>query len=57
MRYRVKDTEFDTFEEVILWAWNTHKLDFTFEDKMTEEKKQEACKDLETFLTDGDMAS
>lgn len=49
--YTVLSKTFATFEEVVSWAWNEHKIDAHFTDVMDEDDKQQACKELEEMLT------
>jgi hypothetical protein len=49
-KYKVLGKEFDTYEDVVKWAWNTHKIDEGMDEPTTEEEKQDACNDLENML-------
>lgn len=54
MKYKVGNTEFETFEEIEAWAWNTHKICFDGElvtHNMSESMKQDACDELNTILS------
>lgn len=50
--FKVFDNTFSTFEDVIKWAWNEHKIDVDPEAEMpaTDEEKHEQCKMLEEML-------
>lgn len=50
MSYYVKDKEFATFEEVVKWAWDEHKIDVGTDMPVTIEKKDQACQDLEDMI-------
>lgn len=57
-QYQVLDVQFDTFEEVVAWAWNTHKIMFNDEKDtsgMTENEKQDACVGLSAALSGEEM--
>lgn len=47
--YKVLNHEFATFEEVIAWAWNEHKIDAHC-DPQDEEEKQIACEELSCMV-------
>lgn len=46
MGYQVNDKVFETFDEVVTWAWNEHKIDFNSEEDLTVGQKLEACQQL-----------
>jgi hypothetical protein len=48
-RYKVGAVEFDTFDQVIQWAWDNYKI-CEFPDTITEEQEQRACRELETMI-------
>ena len=48
--YTIFERKFKTFHEVISWAWNEHKIEFC-KDSTSEEDRQEACRELEKFIT------
>lgn len=55
-KYKVLDKEFETFEEVIKWAWDEHKIETDPDadvSKMTEETKLQACVELVEILQGG----
>lgn len=49
MKYTILNRTFNTFDEVVTWAWNEHKIDF---DPIQEDKDYEeiACLELEELL-------
>lgn len=51
--YKIFDQEFITFEAVRAHAWNTLKIDLIYE-PLTEEAKQEACRELEWYIKEID---
>jgi len=51
--FKVNDQTFDTFEQVVEWAWETHKIDFESVEELTEEDKQQACVELSQLVKDG----
>jgi len=52
--YTIKGIKFDSFEEVMDWAWNEYKIMYEpVEDRvMTDGQKQDACKELEEYLAE-----
>ena len=46
-KYTVCGQEFECFNDVCQWAWNTYKLSFEGEDEMLEAEQLEACSELE----------
>lgn len=53
--YTILGKTYETFDEVIRFAWDTHRIDFDPHsdktvDNMTEEDKQLACRELEAKL-------
>jgi hypothetical protein len=44
--YKVGTKVFDSFEDVIAWAWNEYKIDFCSVQEISEVEKQEACDEL-----------
>ena len=47
MLYKVGNKEFNTFEEVVTWAWNEYKIEFYDHDNdMGEIDKECACAQL-----------
>ena len=51
MKYKVGNTEFNTFEEVASWAWNEHKISFEMDDYLEGDEAQKACDELNTILS------
>jgi hypothetical protein len=51
MSYKVGNVEFSTFNEVIAWAWNNHKIDFELLEDVTHAQAQEACDELNKMLS------
>jgi hypothetical protein len=55
--YTVKDNgvklRFTSFENVIKWAWNTHKIDFEQTGDLSEDDKHILCDEL-SIATSGD---
>ena len=54
------DHIFDTFEEVIAWAWNTHKItleqdDHVPIDEVTELTRQLLCGNLSVYLQEHNL--
>lgn len=51
MRYKVSTLEFNTFEEVVQWAWDEMKIEL-MEDRstITEEDRQVACSELSEYV-------
>lgn len=45
--YNINGKVFESFEDVVRWAWNEHKLELFGENEMGEIAKQELCKELE----------
>lgn len=45
--YIVCGQTFATFEEVSSWAWDTYKILWEGSDELTEEQKQQECRELE----------
>lgn len=48
--YKVGNTEFATFDDVVSWAWNTYKIEVWFEDDGAEIRRLQACEELNTLL-------
>ena len=48
--FTVLENEFKTFEEVVGWAWNEHKIDFWDADGLPLHEKHEACRELERMV-------
>ena len=51
--YKINDISFNTFEELVQWVWNTHKIAFeptTVIADMTEEQKQLACREAQAHI-------
>jgi hypothetical protein len=56
--YKVADKEFNTFQEVIEYAWNEHKISFEGDEAaMMEDDRQDACGILTECLKAQDPAS
>ena len=53
--YQVLSKTFDTFDEVITWAWNEYHI-ADFEPAETEEEKHVACKELAGFIQELEVA-
>ncbi len=51
MSYKVLNQEFETFEDVVKWAWTTHKIEAA-DLAQTEADRQEACAQLTDILSD-----
>ena len=65
--YKVLDKEFNTFDEVIAWAWNEHKIDVALGDTLPLEgkgstleylsylidKQHDACQELSLLILGG----
>jgi hypothetical protein len=47
--YRVGDNVFNTFDDVITWAWAVHLIDL-YREPQTELEKHAACKELEDHI-------
>jgi hypothetical protein len=57
MSYEVHGLEYETFEEVVEYAWDEFKIDIEADfTKFSEEEKQRACKVLTTMLEYEDLA-
>jgi hypothetical protein len=50
--YKVRTKEFDTFDEVISWAWSELKVSFEGEGNLSEEQRRDACEQLALICTD-----
>lgn len=48
--FKVRNKEFVTFEDVIEWTWNTHKVSFECDIELSEAEQKEACEDLGRYL-------
>ena len=44
--YEVDGKTFNSFDDVIAYAWNTYKISYEAEGELNEEEKQAACKEL-----------
>ncbi len=51
-QYNVFNNRFDTFDDVMEWAWNEHKILLDNCAPCTEEEFHEACRELEQMLSD-----
>ena len=47
---KVGHKEFASFDEVVAWAWNTHKVDLNVADRMDEDMERQACEELSELL-------
>ena len=52
-KYTVQGNTFNTFAAVVLWVWNTYKIDWEGGDYdlMSTEGKLAACKEIEDHLS------
>jgi hypothetical protein len=52
VKYKVGENTFDTFDHVVQWAWEVHKIELAsaIEELDTEELKQAACDELDKIL-------
>ncbi len=55
--YTVQGKSFKDFYDMVEWVWNTHKISFEGSpdevDLISEEDKQQACRDLDEILALG----
>jgi hypothetical protein len=51
MKYKVGNTEFDTFEQVANWAWNEHKISFEGMEYLEGDEAHKACDELNQILS------
>ena len=49
--YCVACRKFDTFQDVVRWAWEEYKINLTYMPK-TEKDKQKACDELHSIVLD-----
>ena len=54
--YTVKGRVFEDFDAVISFAWNTYKIDFSYEDEVDELVADRACRELESMIDEFEQA-
>ncbi len=52
-KYKVCDVEFDSFDDVVKWAWNECQIEASDAGGMSMEDKHKACKELERIVRGG----